>query len=132
MEQLTNDNYLILCAKYYRNPQCSSTEEFLEDLKRIKYLKKIFTRYNTSKQIDERLVLNHVIILNNVFGPNFLCRMIFLKMFDQINVIKPFLIYLNLLPKKVDNVNNTVYDTYDIEMNTDIIDRLRKLDQNFQ
>ena len=53
-------------------------------------------------------------------------------MFDQINVIKPFLIYLNLLPKKVDNVNNTVYDTYDIEMNTDIIDRLRKLDQNFQ
>jgi hypothetical protein len=126
-EQLSDENFLILSAKYYRNSQCSSTEEFIEDLKRIKYLKKIFTRYETNQNIDERLVLNHIIILNNVFGPKFLCRILFLKLKKQMKYVKPFLIYLNLLSDKIENINGQIYDSVDIEMDEGIIERLRKI-----
>ncbi len=126
-DNLTEENFLIQSAKYYRNVQCSSTEEFLDDLKRIKYLKKIITRYISSNNIDERLVLNHIIILNNVFGPKFLCRALFLKMNKQLKYIKPFLIYLNLLSEIVENVEGKTYNTNEIEMNQGIIDKLRKL-----
>lgn len=126
-DNLTEDNFLIQSAKFYRNIQCSSTEEFLDDLKRIKYLKKIITRYISNNNIDERLVLNHIIILNNVFGPKFLCRALFLKMNKQLKYIKPFLIYLNLLSEIVENVDGKNYNTNEIEMNQGIIDKLRKL-----
>jgi len=129
-DNLTHDNYLLLCATHYRNAQCSGTEEFLDDLKRIKYLKKIFTRYESSNNIDERLVLNHIIILNNVFGPKFLNRMLFLKMFDQMKYIKPFLIFLNLLPQFVDNVDGKIFDSTDIPMDERIIEKLREFGIN--
>jgi len=129
-DNLTHDNYLLLCATHYRNAQCSGTEEFLDDLKRIKYLKKIFTRYESSKNIDERLVLNHIIILNNVFGPKFLNRMLFLKMIDQMKYIKPFLVYLNILPVIVDSVDGKIFDTTDIQMDEVIITKLREFSRD--
>jgi hypothetical protein len=127
-EKLTNENFLIYAAKYYDNPQCHSTEEFLEDLKRIKYVKKLITRYTENDDLKERLILNHLTILCNVFGPEALCRILYLKMKVQFRYIKPFLIMLNILPDKIYNVKNeNIIDTNLIPMDDHIIKALRVL-----
>ena len=129
VNNLTNDNFLIESAKHYRNIQCGSTEEFLSDLKRLKYLKKIITRYSTSGLIDERLVLNHIIILYNVFGAEFLARMLILKMYNQMKYLKPFLLYLNILPNVIKCVNEKNFSTVEFPMDVGIIDKLREIDK---
>ena len=127
-EPLTNDNFLIYAAKYYDNPQCHSTEEFLEDLKHIKYVKKLITRYTENGDLKERLILNHLTILCNVFGPEVLARILYLKMKPQFRYIKPFLIMLNILPDKIFNVKTeNIIDTNLIPMDDYIIKSLRVL-----
>jgi hypothetical protein len=114
IENLTEENFLLQSAKHYKNKQCQNTEEFLSDLKHIKYIKK----------------LNHIIILNNVFGPIFLSRLIFLKFYTQLFYLKPFLLYLNLLPDVVNGVNGLDYNTVAIEMDWNIIEKLREINNN--
>lgn len=129
IENLTEDNFLLQCAKYYKNIQCQNTEEFLTDLRHIKYIKKLITRYITKKTLDERLVLNHIIILNNVFGPEFLSRLLYLKLESQFEQIKPFLLYLRLLPDTIQGVNGKDINTVLIKMDWDIVNKLRRIDQ---
>lgn len=129
VNNLTNENFLLLASQHYRNIQCGSTEEFLSDLKRLKYLKKIITRYSTSGLIDERLVLNHIIILYNVFGAEFLARMLILKMYNQMKYLKPFLLYLNILPNVIKCVNEKNFSTVEFPMDVGIIDKLREIDK---
>lgn len=125
---LTNDNFLIYCAKYYDNPQCHSTEEFIEDLRRVKYIKKLITRYIENNDLKERLILNHLIILNNVFGGELLCRILLLKMRNEFRIIKPFLVLLNILPEKVYNVGDEkIIYTDLISMDEKIVKVLRKI-----
>jgi hypothetical protein len=127
-EKLTNENFLIYAAKNYDNPQCHSTEEFIEDLKRIKYIKKLLTRYNDSGELKERLILNHIIILSNVFAPDPLCRILYLKMKSQFGLIKPFLILLNVLPEKLYHIKNEdIIDTNMIMMDERVIESIRKI-----
>jgi hypothetical protein len=76
---LTEKNLFVYAAKHYDNPGCCNTEEFLDDLRRIKYIKKLITRYIESGDLKERLILNHIIILVNLFGPEVTCRILFLK-----------------------------------------------------
>jgi len=125
--ELNDDNFILYCANKYDNIHCHSTEEFLDDLKRIKYIKKTLTKYKTSGLIDERLVLNHLIILNNVFGPEALCRIIFLKMEKYLELIKPFLLTLNILPEYVYNIKGVHIETAAVPMDVGIIDILRKI-----
>jgi hypothetical protein len=125
---LNNNNFLLYCAKYYDNPQCHSTEEFIEDLRRVKYIKKLITRYIENNDLRERLILNHIIILNNVFGAELLCRILLLKMRDEFKYIKPFLILLNILPEKVYNVGDEKLIYTDlISMDETLIKVLRKI-----
>jgi hypothetical protein len=127
-DKLTDENFLIYCAKIYDNPQCHSTDEFLEDLQRIKYIKKLITRYTENGDLKERLILNHLIILNNVFGAEFLCRVLYLKMRPQYPYLKPFLILLNILPDIFYNVRDeTVIKTDIIPMDNKIVEKLREL-----
>lgn len=127
-DKLTEDNFLIYAAKYYDNPQCHSTEEFLEDLKRIKYIKKLITRYIDSGELKERLILNHLIVLSNLFPPDPLCRILFLKMKQQMRYIKPFLILLNIMPERIYNVGEfAVVDTDLIPIDDRIVEALRAL-----
>lgn len=128
-EKLDDSNFILYCAKYYDNPHCHDTEEFYEDLRRIKYIKKLITRYVVTGDLKERLILNHIIILNNVFGPIHLCRILFLKMEKQLKYIKPFLIMLNILPEKVYNIGKEgkIFVTDEIEMDLTIIEALRKI-----
>lgn len=126
---LTEKNWLLFAAKYYTNPACSDMKEFLEDLKRIKYIKKACTRYETTGELKERLILNHIVILNNVFGPVALPRLLFLKMQKQMKYVKPFLIFLNIWPDIIWNIgkDNISYHTDEIPMDQLIVDRLRKI-----
>ena len=127
-EKLSDDNFLIYCAKHYDNPQCHSTEEFIEDLKRIKYIKKLITRYIDSGELKDRLILNHLIILYNVFGAEHMARILYLKMRAQFSYIKPFLILLGVLPEKIYNIRDeAVINTDSIQMDAVIVQALRKV-----
>ena len=127
-ELLTEDNFIDYCASYYDNPQCHSDEEFYDDLMRLKYIKKLCTRYTDSGELKERLILNHIIILSNVFPPMALCKIIWLKMPDYLPYIKPFLIFLHVLPDIIYNVKKIgPIDTTATPMDQEIIESLRKI-----
>jgi hypothetical protein len=127
-EKLTDKNFLLFCAAHYDNSQYASTEDFIEDLNRIKYIKKLITRYVENNDLKERLILNHIIILNNCFGPEVLSKILYLKLNEQMKYIKPFLVMINALPDKIFNVNEElVIDTDLIEMDEFIIAKLRKI-----
>jgi len=125
-EKLTDSNFLLFCAHHYDNSKYVSTEDFIEDLNRIKYIKKLITRYIENDDLKERLILNHIIILNNCFGPEALCKILYLKLKAQMKYIKPFLILLNILPNKIYNVaDEDVIETDLIEMDRNIVNKLR-------
>ena len=125
MEKLTEENFLIFCAKVYDNPSAHSTEEFLEDLSRIRYVKKLLTRYQETGELKDRLILNHIITLQNCFGMH-LAKILFLRTEKQYHLVKPFLILLNALPKVIYNVGKyeRVY-TDEISLDPIIVERLR-------
>lgn len=124
-EKLTDDNFLVFCAKVYDNPGMQSSEEFLEDLNRIRYIKKLLSRYEDSGELKDRLILNHIITLHNCFGVH-LAKILFLKTEKQFHCIKPFLILLNVLPSVIYNVGKyeKVYMD-DIPLDTKIVSVLR-------
>jgi len=128
-ETLDHSNFLLYAAKHYDNKECTSTEEFYEDLKRIKYLKKLVTRYVKTGELKERLILNHIIILYNVFGAVHLPRILFLKMEDQMAYLKPFLLLIGACPQIIWNIGkeNRVILTDEIGLDLGIVEALRKL-----
>jgi hypothetical protein len=124
-ERLTEENFLVYCAKVYDNPGMQSSEEFLEDLNRIRYIKKLLTRYQDAGELKERLILNHMITLHNCFGIH-LAKILFLKTEKQYHYIKPFLILLNALPAIIHNVGKySTVITDDIPLDQEIVIRLR-------
>ena len=101
-EELNDDNWMMYASKYYKNVQCTSVEEFYDDLQRFKYLKRLFKRYLNNDDLQERLILNHIIVLNNVFGIEETNKMLFYKIDkDQWPILKTFLVYLNFLSEDV-------------------------------
>jgi hypothetical protein len=112
--------FLQFAMHNYDNPQCTSIGEFEEDLKRFQYLKKLFTRYKENDELRENLIINHLIILFNVFGDGAV-RMLFHKT-EKINwsVLTTFLVYLNRMPDRIDEIVST-----DIPLDETVIKRLR-------
>ncbi len=101
VKPLNNDNFVLFAMKHYDNPQCANIDEFHDDLNRTKYLKRLFKKYENSGTLKERLILNHLIILNNVFGVENSARILFFKIEeDYHSLLKTFLVYLNCLPEK--------------------------------
>ena len=99
---LNNENFMMFAMKTYTNPQCTSIEEFHEDLNRIKYIKRLLGKYNKKGILKTRLILNHVIILNNIFGNEACCRILFHKLEPEFHSsIKTFLQFLKYLPKTI-------------------------------
>lgn len=111
LEKLDESNALLYAAKHYDNPQCYDTIEFYDDLKRFQYLKRLFNRYKETGELKERLVINHIIILYNVFGSLPCTRLLFLKLGEHCDVLKPILEFLGQMPEKVENIGlyNTTY-----------------------
>lgn len=126
MDNISEDNFLIYAAKYYDNPQCQSTEEFYDDLKRFKYIKRLFNKYVETGELKERLILNHIVVLTNVFSPEVAVKLLFIRLGEYLHLLKPFLVLLNILPERI-VINNVVYLTVRIPMDEVIVKQLRSI-----
>ena len=94
-EELNEENFTLYAIRHYDNPQCTSTEEFYEDMRRFRYLKRLLKRYYNNGELRERLILNHLIVLNNLFGVENAIRMLAFKLDkDYWPVLKTCLLYL--------------------------------------
>lgn len=123
-QHLNDDNIIYFAMKNYSNPSCKNVEEFQEDFNRIKYVKRLFNRYEQSGVLRERLILNHIITIYNVFGVEASSRMLFNRLDEkQYSMLKTFLVYLNYCPEqKFDNI-----DIVSIPLDATIIKKLRSL-----
>jgi hypothetical protein len=122
-------NFMLYAAKFYDNPQCFDTLEFYDDIKRFKYLKRLFNRYEESGELKERLIINHLIVLYNVFGAEHCTRLLFFKLKDYYRFLVPFLVLLGYLPEKVTGIGleGKTIITSDIELDNYIIEVLRNI-----
>ena len=100
-ENLSNENIVMFALKHYDNPQCEGEKEFHDDMKRFKYIKRLLRKYKDHCVLKERLILNHIIVLNNVFGPD-ACSTLLLFKIEQEHwpQVKSFLSFLGMLPEK--------------------------------
>ena len=125
---LNAKNFVLYAAKHYDNPGCESIEEFHDDLNRFKYIKRLFTKYQETGEIKERLVLNHLIALYNLFGAIPTTRMLFLKLDGNWELLKPFLVYLGYMPERLYEIGqHAVIIDSSISLDDEIVKRLRKI-----
>mgnify|MGYP001401299118 FL=1 len=95
-EKITPQNVVMYAIKNYDNPQCEGEKEFEDDLKRFKYIKRLLRRYYDTGVLKERLLLNHLIVLNNVFSMEAATTLLLYKIQPTYwPALKSFLIFLN-------------------------------------
>ena len=130
-DDLNEKNFLLYAMKEYNNPQCTEVEEFNDDLKKIKYIKRLLNQYVSEGVLKERLLLNHIIIFYNVFPPAAATRILFFKIEEKFwPILKPFLFYLKLIPEdKIESIMGKEIKTNEILMDQGVIDSLRKFDK---
>ena len=125
-DMITEENYMLFAMKVYENPQCKSMNEFHEDMNRIKYLKRLFKKYKSTGVLRERLILNHIIILYNVFGVESATRILFARLDKELHpILKTFLVFLHMFPNKIPEI-----DLVSIPLDKRITDRLRNFDKD--
>ena len=126
-DDLNEDNFLMYAAKCYTSPHCIMSE-FEGDIKRTKYLKRLFRRYKITKSLKERLIMNHIILLNNVFGPEVATRTLFFKMSkDDYSTLKTYLLFLSYMPERVKSIKGHDILSSDIPVDMIIAETLRKI-----
>lgn len=124
---LTEQNFVMFAMKHYQNPQCLNIDEFHDDLKRIKYIKRLLGRYTATGDLKERLILNHLIILYNSFGKE-ATKMLFFKIEEQFwPQLKTFLLFLSYMPDILHGVKTTPIFSTDITLDNNIVTALRKI-----
>lgn len=125
---LTKDNFIIFAAHYYDNATCTNTEEFLSDLNHFKYLKKLFSRYRDNGDLKERLIINHITIILNLFGTEPAVKMLFHKTeIDTWSYLKTFLLFLNVMPDIIQDIEPKSIISADIPIDINIANILRKI-----
>ena len=118
-EIITNDNVMMYAIKHYDNPQCEGEKEFHDDMKRFKYIKRLLRKHKDTGILKERLLLNHIIVLNNLFGAEACVTLLLFKIQrEHWETLKSFLLFLNIL--RQDEIS-------DVEENTEVLEILRKL-----
>lgn len=118
MIELNDDTFELFAMKHYRNENCFDISEFYEDIKRIRYIRILINRYKDTGNLQERLILNHFIAMGNVFSIDGLVKLILHKVDeDDYQYIKPFLSYLNFMPKIVYGVKGR--NIWDSEIRSD-------------
>ena len=127
--QLDESTWILYAAKNYCNTQCYDILEFEEDLKRFKYIKRLFNKYIEYGELKERLILNHIIALNNVFTPPVATRMLFFRLEGYEELLAPFLSLLGALPEKIFGIgiNSTTIITEDIFMDRNVVKKLEQI-----
>ncbi|SVA44276.1 uncharacterized protein METZ01_LOCUS97130 [marine metagenome] len=97
-EKITADNVMMFAISHYDNPQCEGEKEFHDDMKRFKYIKRLLRKYKETGVLKERLLLNHIIILNNLFGPEACVTLLLFKTQKEYwETLKSFLLFLNMI-----------------------------------
>ena len=118
-EKITANNIIMFAIKHYDNPQCEGEREFYDDMKRFKYIKRLLRKHKDTGVLKERLLLNHIIILNNLFGTEACVTLLLLKIQKEYwETLKSFLLYLNII--REDELQH-------VKENKEILELLRKL-----
>ena len=118
-DKLNRKNFKLYASQHYNNPECIDVNEFKEDVNRFKYVKRLLSRYEAHNDLQERLILNHLIVIYNVFGIVAANRMLWYKINENHwHYIKPFLVFLHYLPEN---------EKVDVPMDPYIVEVLRKL-----
>jgi len=124
---LNNDNVMIYAVKAYDKPNCIMSE-FKDDMKRFNYLKRLFKRYRSLGEIRERLVINHLVVLCNVFTPEIATRLLFYKMAkEDYSVLKTYLTFLNVMPNYVRGIKGKDIVSSEIPLDITIVNLLRTI-----
>tara|TARA_B100000965_G_C19000806_1_gene502317 strand:- start:68 stop:430 length:363 start_codon:yes stop_codon:yes gene_type:complete len=118
-ETINQSNVVMYAIRHYNNPQCEGEKEFEDDMKRFKYIKRLLRKNHDTGILKERLLLNHLIVLHNVFGTTACVTLLLYKIQKEYwSVLKSFLIFLNSITEE---------ELSDIEENKDVLDVLRKI-----
>ena len=125
-DDLNNDNIMMYAMKAYDRPNCIMSE-FKDDMKRFNYLKRLFLRYRKIGELREQLVLNHLVVLYNVFGPEVTSRMLFFKMSkDDYPALKTYLLFLSIMPDRIRGIKGQDIISSDIPIDTRVAEVLRQ------
>ena len=118
-KHLTPENINMFAIKHYDNPSCVDEQEFLDDMNRFKYLKRLFRKYDTSKEFKSRLIINHIIILANVFGVEAATTLLFFKIDKQHwSILKTVLIFLDYMPQD---------EMIDLDTDQNVMEELKRI-----
>ena len=118
-EKITADNVTMFAIKYYDNPQCEGEKEFYDDMKKFKYIKRLLRKHKDNGVLKERLLLNHIIVLNNLFGPEACVTLLLFKIQREYwDTLKSFLLYLNIIRED---------ELKEVQENKEVLEVLRKL-----
>lgn len=122
---LDDSTFLLYAAKHYDMRSAASADDFHEDLKRFQHLKRLFRRYHESGELRTRLILNHLIVIYNCFGPA-ATDMLFLRLEDYHSYLKPFVIFLNFMTDTVSYKDVNIKSS-EIPLDINIVKELRKI-----
>lgn len=128
-ENLNEKNILLYAMNNYDSPDAEEEgiNAFDSDWKHIKYIRRLFNKYQETGELKERLILNHIIVLNNLFGKAAV-RILFAKLPSyQWSELKTFLLYLELMPNVVKGIHGIDIHESTISINSDIVEKLREL-----
>ena len=127
-DDLNEGNFLMFAMKEYNNVQCTDVEEFYDDLKKIKYIKRLFNIYINGGQLKERLILNHFIVFYNVFSVSAGTRILFYKIEEDFwPLLKTFLIFLDRMPEKIESIKGRQILSSEINLDDGAITKLRTI-----
>lgn len=126
-ENLTKENVLLYAIKAYDKPNAIQSELW-EDLKHLSYVRRLFRRYHQYEELRERLILNHIVILYNIFGVPAATRLLFYYVRpEDYAILKTFLVFLSYMPERVEGINSAEIISSNLQVDTVIVDALRKI-----
>ena len=125
---LTEENFTLYAIKHYDNPACKGIAEFNDDLKRFRYLKRLFNKYIAGKDLKERLILNHLVVIYNLFGAEAATKMLFFKVEREFwPQLKTFLVFLNFMPIGPISAQGVLVEGFEIPLDEKVSEALRKI-----
>ena len=114
-EKITNENVIMFAIKHYDNPQCEGEKEFYDDMKRFKYIKRLLRKHKDTSVLKERLLLNHIIVLHNLFGSEACVTLLLFKIQREYwSTLKSFLLFLNMI--REDELKEISLDDHALEI----------------
>jgi hypothetical protein len=126
-DNLTSDNIMLYCIKAYDRPNMLMSE-FNDDMKRFNYLKRLFQRYRKYDELREQLVINHLVVLYNVFGPEVATRLLFFKIpKEDYSALKTYLLFLSCMPEVIRGIKGHDIHSSDISVDMKIAEVLRQI-----